>query len=294
MKTKLIKTKTILSNVKGKDDWFGLKYNMNLYRGCMHRCIYCDSRSECYRVDNFDTEIEVKENAITLLKKEIVKKRVIGTIGFGSMNDPYMPIEKKYQLVKQALEIIHLYKFPIHIITKSNLVLRDIDIISEINKVSTYAAISFSTSTVDDDLAKKVEPFASSPTKRLEAMGILSELGITTGLIMMPILPFLQDNEKNILDIVTKAKEYGASYIIPSFGVTLRDRQKEYYYNELDKSFPGIREKYENQFKKSYYSYGTKNYNKLNDLFREKCYKLGIKTSIPKYKPNIIEQLSLF
>ena len=94
MKIKLIKTKTILSNVKGRDDWFGLKYNMNLYRGCMHRCIYCDSRSECYRVDNFDTEIEVKENAITLLKKEIVKKRVIGTINFGSMNGPYMPIEK--------------------------------------------------------------------------------------------------------------------------------------------------------------------------------------------------------
>ncbi len=102
-------------------------------------------------------------------------------------------------------------------------------------------------------------------------MGILSELGITTGLVMMPILPFIQDNEKNILDIVDKAKKYGASYIIPSFGVTLRDRQKEYYYNELDKSFPGIRDKYENKFKKNYYSYGINNYSKLNDLFREKC-----------------------
>ncbi|MGD8968839.1 MAG: radical SAM protein, partial [Anaerolineae bacterium] len=136
-----IQAKVLLSHVKQPDDWFGLKYNMNLYRGCQHRCIYCDSRSACYRVDNFDTEVLIKGNAIELLRRELASKRVKGTIGTGSMNDPYMPLEADVNLTGRALAVIAEFRFPVHVMTKSNLVLRDLETLCRINQV--YAAVSF-------------------------------------------------------------------------------------------------------------------------------------------------------
>jgi DNA repair photolyase len=169
-----IQAKSILSKVKN-DSFFGLTYNMNLYRGCQHACIYCDSRSVCYQLGEL-SHIRYKGNAIELLKKELSKKKLKGTIGFGSMNDPYMPVESKMQLTRQALEVVSQHRFPVHIITKSNLVTRDIDLLSKISKV--YAAISFTITTADDDLARIIEPNAPSPSSRFEALRLLSENNI--------------------------------------------------------------------------------------------------------------------
>ncbi|MCX7748732.1 MAG: radical SAM protein [Clostridia bacterium] len=280
---KEVNAKTLLSNCKNPSMWFGVKYNMNIYRGCQHGCIYCDSRSECYRIENFD-DILVKVNAIDLLKAELPRKRVKGTVGTGAMSDPYGPVEKEYRLTGRALEVIAERRFPVHITTKSNLVLRDVETLQEINRI--YASVSFTVTAADDELAGKIEPGAPSPTDRFKAMGVLSTLGICTGITLMPVLPFLEDNEENIRDIVIKAKEYGASYIYPSFGMTLRDRQRDYYYRKLDTLFPGIKEKYIKKFGLRY-GCGVNHGSKLKQLFYELCKKYGISTSMPSYEKKI-------
>jgi len=285
------KAKKLLSHMRQPDDWFGLKYNMNLYRGCQHQCIYCDTRSECYQVVNFENEIIYKENAIELLRVELASKRVKGTIGLGSMNDPYQPLESSKKLTRKALEIIAEFKFPVHIITKSDLVLRDINLLKKIS--NTYATVSFSISTFDDDLAKIIEPGAASISNRLKAIKELNNNGIQAGIVMMPILPFIEDNEENIREIVTKGNEYSASYILPAFGMTIRDRQREYFYKKLDVNFPGIKQKYIKKFGDNY-SCSVNNYTKLKSLFIELCNKLEIPTFIPKYKLETDKQLELF
>ncbi len=279
-----IHAKTILNSVKQPDTWFGLKYNMNLYRGCQHQCIYCDSRSDCYRIENF-ADIHVKVNAIDLLADALPRKRVRGTIGTGSMNDPYMPIEKKYNLTGQALQVIAQHQFPIHIITKSDLVLRDLQTLREINRV--YAAVSFTITTTDDALAKKLEPGASSPSARYRAMKTLSDNGIHTGVTMMPILPFIEDNEENIAQIVTRAHESGASYILPWFGMTLRAGSREYYYDKLDRHFPGVRQQYVRQFG-GRYECNAPNWRKLGDVFGKLVYKYRLATRMPLFTPEKI------
>lgn len=246
---KPIKAKTIVSTVK-QDSWFGLKYNMNLYRGCQHDCIYCDSRSSCYGIEDFE-EIQYKENALALLDKELKGKRVKGTIGTGSMHDPYMPIEKDLQLTRSALEIIKKHGFPVHVLTKSTLVLRDIDLLKEISRE--YAAVSITITSADDKLAKLIEPNAPKSSERFAAIKELAQNDIYTGILLMPILPFINDTEDNIKELVKKAKEADAKYILPWMGVTLRDRQKAYYFKQLDKNFPGLREVYLKQYGDAYF-----------------------------------------
>lgn len=288
-----IEAKVILSHVRQPDTWFGLKYNMNLYRGCEHQCIYCDSRSECYRIENFNQEVLVKTNAIELLRKELAGKRVKGMIGTGSMNDPYTPrAERRYNLTGQALEAIAQFRFPVHLLTKSDMVLKDLDTLREINRV--HAVVSFTITTGDDALAKKLEPGAPVPSARLTAMHTLATNGIHTGVVMMPILPFIEDNEENITAIVTKAAMHGASYIIPAFGVTLRDRQRLHYYDRLDKLFPGLRAKYEKYFGEQYHC-STNNAAHLKQVFESLCQQHGLKTEVPRYVPAPpATQLSLF
>jgi len=288
---KEIQAKVLLSHVKQPDTWFGLKYNMNLYRGCQHQCIYCDSRSECYQIENFDSEVLVKANAIELLRKELERKRVKGTIGMGSMNDPYMPLEKDVDLTGQALQCIAQFRFSVHIITKSVLVLRDLDTLCEIN--GRYAATTFTITTADDELAKKLEPGASLVSDRLKAMRVLADHGIHTGVTLMPVLPFIEDNEENITQIVHKAREHGAAYIIPSFGMTLRDRQRAYYYGKLDRLFPGLRKKYEHRFGNQYHC-AANNAEQLGRLFYKLCDRYGIATRMTPYESETAAQLSLF
>lgn len=241
-----IQARTLLARVKGPDDWFGLYYNMNLYRGCQHQCIYCDSRSECYQIEDFDHEVLVKANAVELLRRELASKRIVGVIGTGSMNDPYMPLEAETRLTRRALEVIAEAGFPVHIITKSDLVLRDLDLLERIARV--YAAVTFTVTTADDDLSRRLEPGAPVSSRRIAALRTLSGRGLLTGVAMMPLLPFIEDDEENVRRIVILAGEAGAKYILPAFGMTLRDRQRAYYYSKLDRLFPGLRERYVQAF----------------------------------------------
>jgi DNA repair photolyase len=289
---KEITAKTLLSSAKQPDPWFGIKYTMNLYRGCQHQCVYCDSRSECYQIEDFDHDVLVKANALDLLRDELPRKRVKGTVGTGSMNDPYMPLEAKLNLTGRALEIIVDYRFPVHVITKSDLVVRDADILADIGQV--YAAISFTITTADDDLSRRLEPGAPPTSKRFAALATLAARGIYTGVTMMPILPFIEDNAENIAGIVAQAAAAGAAYIMPGFGMTMRDRQRTYYYTQLDRLFPGLREQYETRFGDRY-SAGTNDAKKLERLFAELCGRHGIATRMKHYRmAEPVKQLPLF
>jgi len=286
-----IETKSILSKLRQKDTWFGVTYNMNLYRGCQHGCIYCDTRSECYGINDIST-ISVKKNALDLLVQELIRKRKNrATIGTGSMNDPYMPIEKELLLTRNALQIITKEKFPVHVITKSNLVERDADILQDISKI--YSAVSFTITTTDDFLSQKIEPYAPPTSERFKAMKLLANKGIYTGITLMPVLPFINDTAENITAIVKKAKESGASYILPMFGLTLRKGSREYFHMVLDKQFTGIKEKYQSRFGEKYECFSP-NYRALTDTFKEQCIKLGIENRMRFYRPEVYVQPSIF
>ncbi len=285
---KEIHSKTILNHVKQPDTYFGLKYNMNLYRGCQHQCIYCDSRSTCYQIENF-ADIHIKANTIELLEDVLPRKRVRGTIGTGAMNDPYMPIERKINLTGRALEVIARNQFPVHIITKSNLVLRDLETLQEINQV--YAAVSFTITTADDDLARKLEPGAPPSSDRFEAMRQLNEAGILTGVTMQPILPFIEDTPENIARLVELAHQNGASYILPWFGMSLREGSRDYYYAKLDQLFPGVKEKYVRRYGEQYIC-NAPNWGELDEIFQKAVHKYGITTKMPVFTPQKITKQS--
>jgi len=292
MQYREVQVKGILNHVRGDDDWFGLSYNMNLYRGCEHQCIYCDTRSDCYRIENFEDEILVKINALPLMEDALPRKRKVGIIGFGSMNDPYTYAEKRYNLTGEALKIVAKYRFPVHIITKSDMVLKDVETLKQINQVK--ARVSFTVTTADDDLARLLEPGAPSPSRRLSAMAQLASEGIETGVVMIPILPFIEDTPENILSIVEVASQNNADYIIPSFGMTVREGQREYYYAKLDEHFSGLREMYEKTFGNAYHC-SARNRDHLADLFYEACQAKGLSTHVSPYPPKSEhEQLSLF
>jgi DNA repair photolyase len=280
---KEIQAKTLLVRVKGPEDWFGLYYSMNLYRGCQHQCIYCDSRSECYQIENFEQDVLVKANAIELLRRELAGKRVIGTIGTGSMNDPYMPLEGETRLTRRALEAIAEAGFPVHVITKSDLVLRDSELLAEIGRKS-YAAVTFTVTTAEDALSKRLEPGAPVSSRRLRALQTLSQGGIMAGVALMPVLPFIEDTEENIRAVIRLAHVAGAKYILPAFGMTLRDRQRDYYYAKLDRLFPNLRRRYEKTFGERY-SAPARNARQLEQFCAEMCAQLGIATKIPAYAP---------
>jgi DNA repair photolyase len=278
-----IEAKVLLSAARQPDPWFGIRYTMNLYRGCQHQCIYCDSRSACYGIENF-AEIQVKANALDLLRKELPRKRVKGTIGTGSMNDPYMPIEAEQNLTGRALAIIAEHRFPVHVITKSDLVRRDLATLQAIGKV--YAAVSFSITAAGDELSRKVEPGAPVTSARLAAMAALAEAGILTGVTMMPILPFLEDTEQNLRTIVQQAQAHGARYLLPLFGLTMRDRQREFFYARLDRLFPGLRRQYERRYGERYWC-PSPQAARLETAFRECCAAAGIATAMPFYEPPV-------
>ena len=287
-----IEVKGILNQVQGEDDWFGLTYNLNLYRGCEHQCIYCDTRSTCYQIENFNEEVLVKINALELLEDALPRKRKVGIIGFGSMNDPYTFAERQYGLTWKALEIVARHRFPVHIITKSDLVLKDLDILRRINRVK--ARVSFTVTTTDDALARVLEPAAPSPSRRLAAMAALAEAGIETGVVMMPILPFIEDSPENILAVVNAAAAHQADYVIPSFGMTIREGQREHFYQKLDEHFPGMRQDYERTFGLSYHC-PARNHTYLAEIFYQACKELGLGTRVSGYPPKEeAQQLGLF
>ena len=292
-----IKAKTILSKVKYGNDWYGVDYNMNLYRGCPHGCIYCDSRSNCYHIDNFDVP-RGKENALEILENELSKKKDHGVIGIGSMSDTYNPQELKYEQTRGALKLISKYNFGVSIDTKSDLILRDLDLLKEISEKNSVI-IKFTITVADDNLSRIIEPNVCASSKRFEAIKKLSDNGIFTGIMMNPVLPFITDNVDNIKTLVRLAYQNGAKFIHTYMGMTLRENQRDYYYEKLDKHFSGVKEKYIRRYGNSY-NCVVPNYKELYNIFVSECNKYGIlykMTDIIKAYKNIIkesEQISLF
>ena len=289
-----IKTKTILSKEKYGNDWFGIDYKMNLYRGCPHGCIYCDSRSNCYHIDNFDIP-KGKEKCLEILENELSKKRHKGVVGIGSMSDTYNPMEIKYEITRNTLKLLSKYNFGVSIDTKSDLILRDLDILKEINSKDNVI-IKFTITTPNDELSKIIEPNVCVSSKRFKAIKELSSNGIFTGIIMNPVLPFITDNENDIKKLVKLAYESKAKFIHTYMGMTLRENQRDYYYEKLDKYFPGLKDKYIKNYKDNY-NCSVLNYKKLYKVFIDECNKYGIlyKMSdiIKAYKMGN-EQITLF
>lgn len=230
--------------------WFGTDHTMNLYRGCSHGCIYCDSRSECYGDETFDT-VKEKAEALELLRNELRRKIRPAFIGMGSMSDPYNPFEKELELTRRALMLIHAYECGVAVCTKSDLILRDADLYADIQRQAPVIC-KLTVTTVDDALAAQLEPGAPSPSARRKAIEGLSKRGIFAGAVLMPVLPFLTDSVENVLAVVDAVADAGGRFVYPTFGMTLRDRQRAYYYEQLDRKFPGLRQQYEKQYGQRY------------------------------------------
>lgn len=270
----LVPAKSIL--VKSKDPrWFGIDYQMNLYRGCCHGCIYCDSRSECYGIEEFD-RVRGKENSLALLEEELRHKRKTGVAGTGAMSDPYNPYEREARLTRGGLQLLDQYGFGAAIATKSAMITRDLDVLQRIQAHSPVVC-KITVTTWDDDLCRKIEPYPSVSSERLRAVKALSGAGIFTGILLMPVLPFLEDGLDNILGIVRLAAENGAKFIYPAFGVTLRQNQREYFYRQLEERFPGedLARQYQLRYGSDYLC-RARNAKALGEAFRRACRREGI------------------
>lgn len=246
------------------------KNGMNLYRGCVHGCIYCDSRSKCYHIDHDFEDIEIKANAIELLENTLKRKRNKCMIGTGSMTDPYIPLESKLGHVRKALILADKYGFGFTLITKSTLVLKDIDLLKSINE-KTKCVVQMTLTTYDEELCKKLEPNVNTTKERFLALKQLHEAGIPTVVWLSPILPFINDTEENlrgILKYCIEAKVYGI--LCFGMGLTLREGNREYFYKQLDMLFPGMKEKYIQTYGTNYII-NSPNQDKLMKIFYQVC-----------------------
>jgi len=292
-----VPAKSIVTRVAGDYGWFGVDYNMNIYRGCSHGCIYCDSRSLCYQIEDFD-RVRAKQDALRIIGDELAKKRIKGVIATGAMSDPYNPQEAKHKLTRGALELLNAHRFGVAIATKSRLVSRDIDILKDMQAHSPVI-IKMTVTTHDDSLSQIIEPCASLSSERFTAIKALNDNGIYAGVLMMPILPFIEDTEENIINIVHKAKDSGAKFIYPAMSMTLRAGNREYYYENLDRHFPGMKERYVKKYGERY-SCPSSKAKKLWGIFADECQRVGLlykmKDIIADYKRKYAdaEQLSLF
>lgn len=269
-----VAAKTIMHRCKDTS-WFGCGYNINLYRGCCHGCIYCDSRSDCYHLNDFDT-VRAKENCLEILRNELRRKVRSDIIGTGAMSDPYNPFEAEQLLTRNALQLIDAYEFGVMTLTKSTLIKRDADIYLSIAEHSPVLC-QMTITAADDNLSKLVEPNAIASSERFEALAEMSDKGLFTGIVMTPLLPFIEDSEDNILKIVHRAKECGVRSVYPMFGLTIRLGQREYFYRMLEEKFPGqgLTERYKKAFGERYVC-TSPSVKKLWKVFSEECGRLGI------------------
>jgi len=285
-----IKAKSILRKYKKIDSWFVSRYGMNLYRGCIHNCVYCDGRTEKYNVlGEFGCDIDVKINAIEILNKELnprnkrnpLRKEYI-MLG-GGVGDSYQPVEKEYKLTRKSLDLLYNYNFPVSILTKSTLVKRDIEIIKKINKKN-RAIVSFSFSSADDKISKIFEPGVPPPSKRLEVMRLFKTNNIATGMFLMPVIPFITDKPDIIKDTIEKAKDVGVDFIIFS-GMTLKEgRQKKYFLDVLKKVYPDLITEYHHIYKDNKWGNTiTSYYESIHRTFSVISKKYKIPIRIPPY-----------
>ncbi|MDO5400248.1 MAG: radical SAM protein [Eubacteriales bacterium] len=248
---------------------------MNLYRGCQHGCIYCDARSACYQMDHAFEDVAVKENALSLLEEALRRKRRPCMIGMGAMSDPYIPLEEELCHTRQALALIEKYGFGATLLTKSARVLRDLDLLSAINR-KTKAVVQMTLTTHDETLCRILEPNVSTTRERVDALKALRDAGIPTVVWLSPIVPFLNDTPENIEAIVDSCREAGVKGIISfGMGLTLREGNREYFYRQLDRHFPGLKEQYIRRYGNAY-ELPSPRAKELDRLFHSRCEKLGL------------------
>lgn len=271
---------------------------MNIYRGCLHGCIYCDARSDCYQMEHAFEDIEVKINAPELLEAALKSKRRRCMIGTGGMSDPYVPLEKELMLTRRCLEIIARYEFGVTVLTKSDLITRDIELLERINS-GTKAVVQMTLTTVSEELCRTVEPNVCATERRFEVLCEMKNRGIPTVIWLAPLLPFINDTEENVKGIVEMGGEAGVLGIMNfGMGLTLRSGDREFFYSNLDKSFPGLKERYIQTYGNDY-ELPSANSERLYEIFINGCEKYGI-----EHRPQKIfdylnefpepEQLSLF
>ena len=259
-----VSSKSILSKNNG----------MNLYRGCSHGCIYCDSRSEIYGMDHKFEDIAVKENSLELLKKELIKRQP-AMIGTGAMTDPYIPLEKRLEYVRKSLKLIYRYGFGFTCITKSDLILRDLDLLKKINEKS-RAVVQMTLTTADDELCRIIEPNVCPTSRRVEVLETLYEANIPTVVWLCPILPYINDTEDNINSILDYCIDTNVHGIFCfQMGLTLRKGNREYFYENLDKHFPGLKERYITEFGNDY-EIPSPNNAQLMRKFKKRTHEHGI------------------
>lgn len=252
---------------------------MNLYRGCQHGCIYCDARSTCYQIKHVFEDIEVKENAPVLLEAALRSKRRKCMIGTGAMSDPYIPLEEELRMTRRCLEIIDHYGFGLAIQTKSDRILRDLDLLKSIHRKS-KCVVQMTLTTYDEDLCRILEPAVCTTRERVKVLNIMQEEGIPTVVWMSPLLPFINDTEENVRGLLDYCVGAGVKGIICfDMGVTLREGDREYFYKKLDQHFPGIKEKYIHNYGNAY-EISSPRSKALMGIFREICTKHRI-----MYKP---------
>lgn len=260
-----VKVKGILSSHNG----------MNLYRGCQHGCIYCDARSQCYQMDHIFEDIEVKENALELLEAALMSKRRPCMIGTGAMSDPYIPLEEQLQMTRKALELIDRHGFGVTIQTKSDRILRDMDLLQSINN-RTKAVVQMTLTTYDESLCHLIEPGVCTTAQRVAALRKFRDAGIPTVVWLCPILPFINDTQENIRGILAYCIEAGVKGIINfGMGVTLREGDREYFYAQLDRKFPGLKERYIRTYANAYEVPSPRS-GELLKLFHDTCEAHGI------------------
>jgi len=297
----VIRTGEVDMHTKEAKGILSAQNGMNLYRGCSHGCIYCDSRSKCYAMDHDFEDIEVKSNAVELLEEALRKKRNKCMIGTGSMSDPYIPLEMSLQHTRQCLELIANHGFGLSIQTKSDRILRDLDLFVRINEKA-KCVVQLTLTTYDEDLCKILEPYVSTTHRRFEVLKTMRDHKIPTIVWMGPILPFINDTEENIRGLLRyciEAKVYGVLFF--GAGVTLREGDREYYYQKLDEHFPGLRDKYEKKYGLAYSVMSDQN-ESLTKIVKEECEKHGIVCDVEalfaymhtfEAKPSV-QQITLF
>lgn len=298
MSIKEVKAKSILRKHKKIESWFISHYGMNLYRGCSHNCVYCDGRAEGYYVDGeFGQDVVVKVNAIDILQRELSPKRkrtpfkqsfiMVG----GGVGDSYQPIEKEYQLTRKALQLIHQHNFPVHMLTKSTLIKRDIDILKKINEKN-RVIISFSFSSVDDKISAVFEPGVPSPTERLKTLAFFKNNGFACGMFLLPVIPFITDTPELIEGAIKKAVEVGLDFVIFG-GMTLKQgKQKDFFFNILKKHYPKITTEYENIYTGDKWGNTTgEYYSSINQTFNTiaKTYKIPRRIPVSFFKDILSE-----
>lgn len=260
-----VKAKGILSSGNG----------MNVYRGCSHGCIYCDARSNCYQMEHEFEDIEVKENAPELLEAALNAKRRRCMIGTGAMCDPYLHAERELLITRRCLEIIARYGFGVTVLTKSDMVMRDIDLLEEINN-NAKAVVQMTLTTADDDLCRIVEPNVCTTARRAEVLQEMKKRGIPTVVWFTPLLPFINDTEENVREIVHICAEIGVFGIVTfGMGLTLRSGDREYFYTALDRHFPALKECYISTYGNAY-ELPSPNSERLWTVFDEECARYGI------------------